>query len=231
MMWRERNDGCLGWGLGILFLVITSVFWLVGAVFDREDRPDMDIYWLNQRIGDDFAGGIDGWNSPLAVWDGEGMLNLTVPTGEGFGAVVHERPLGDVSIEATFREIDVPAGSTASIGVMCRAREEGSGYYFVVASNGQYSIQLARLGEDDLDMLVNWKETDALLPFSQRNLINAACVQDYLALYVNGRYVAEVTDRTYSHGRVGLTTAATGSGGEITANVDAVQVWQAAARR
>ena len=63
-----------------------------------------------------------------------------------------------------------------------------------------------------LKFLQNPCETNTLEDFvlcsRAENRIRAVCVGDYLAMYVNGTFVGDATDDTYSVGQVGLVGAA-----------------------
>jgi hypothetical protein len=88
-------------------------------------------------------------------------------------------------------------------GVLCRVNETGAGYAFVVSSDGFGGI--ARTDGRSLVFLADWREHDAIQTGQNRNTIRAICVDDYLALYVNDEWVADVRDSTYPDpGQVGL---------------------------
>jgi hypothetical protein len=90
-------------------------------------------------------------------------------------------------------------------GVMCRASSAGKGYYFVISADGNFSIR--RGAGNAVDPLVQWQATTALNTQTGRNLLRVVCVGDYLALYINGQFVADTTDRYYRRGSIGLTAA------------------------
>jgi hypothetical protein len=91
-------------------------------------------------------------------------------------------------------------------GVMCRADSSGDGYYFMMNPNGNFSIQVG--DSTGIRPLVEWKRSKAIKADIDRNTIRAVCVGDYLAMYINDTFVAEVSDDTYSSGYIGLSVAA-----------------------
>lgn len=105
--------------------------------------------------------------------------------------------------------VQFSAVETNAYGLVCRGsttdgREDG--YYFLVGGDGSYSIRVGRNG--DVERLVAWARSGAVNDGAALNTIRAVCVDDYLALYVNGTFVADVRDRTYQRGAVGFALAA-----------------------
>lgn len=125
---------------------------------------------------------------------------------EGFVWGLNTQEHTDVvlEVEATPLTINFDNG----YGVMCRAdtANNGDGYYFMINANGYYSIRIGQ-GSDILP-LVDWTQSDAIRTEIDQNTIGAACIDDNLAMYVNGEVLAEVTDETYASGYAGLTIAA-----------------------
>ena len=64
-----------------------------------------------------------------------------------------------------------------------------------------------------------WTRTDAIQQGRGINRIRIVCVDDYLALYVNGQFVAEARDSLFASGYAGL-TAAVPEGGEVDVRFD-----------
>lgn len=111
-------------------------------------------------------------------------------------------------------------------GVMCRARSGGKGYFFVISADGNFSIR--RGAGNAIDPLIPWQNTPAINTETGRNLLRVVCQQDYLALYINGQFVADATDRYYRRGAIGLTAALptrAKSGDVVDVIFDNVRVW------
>lgn len=91
---------------------------------------------------------------------------------------------------------------------------DGDGYVFLIQGGGSFAIMRAR--GRDLTPLVDWKASDAINRGPSENHIRAICADDYLALYVNDKFLGDATDSTYSSGQVGLAaSAATRLGAQI----------------
>ena len=97
-------------------------------------------------------------------------------------------------------------------GVICRGSTDPlgtNGYYFLIAADGSYSIRIGQYRE--VNGLVKWRSHQAINEGLSRNRIRVICIDDYLALYVNDTFIADVRDDTYSRGYLGfvVTTEAT----------------------
>lgn len=110
-------------------------------------------------------------------------------------------------------------------GLMCRASPSGNGngYYFLISADGAYTIR--RGAGDQVTALVPWRTSRALNRGQVINRLRIVCIGDYLALYVNGEFVAEARDNRYHTGVAGLAVAAPNSPIEVT--FDRVLVWEA----
>lgn len=103
------------------------------------------------------------------------------------------------AVEATDEAVDTEATSEPSYG-------EGDGYLFLIQGSGSYAILRSR-GRDVVP-LVNWTVSDQINVGPGSNHLRAICLGNYLALYVNDQFMADVTDDTYSSGQVGLVASA-----------------------
>lgn len=114
-----------------------------------------------------------------------------------------------------------------AFGIVCRASfdaDSANGYYFLVGADGSYSIRRGRQGE--VEGLVKWATHDAINRGSRINRVRAVCIEDYLALYVNGTFITEVRDDTYRDGVVGFAVA-TESGSQIDVTFDNLTIYTA----
>lgn len=110
--------------------------------------------------------------------------------------------------------IDVDASQFSAhepnaFGVICRGAlsdETANGYYFLIGGDGSYSIRKGQFGE--INALVTWARSDAVREGAALNRIRAVCIHDYLALYVNDQFVADVRDSTFHSGYIGFAAAA-----------------------
>jgi len=109
--------------------------------------------------------------------------------------------------------IEVTANQASSFennayGVMCRAdtSNNGDGYYFLISGDGYYAISKGQ-GED-VNEIVEWATSSAINQGQASNTIRAVCIDNYLALYVNGKFVADTEDSDYASGYAGFAATA-----------------------
>ncbi len=120
----------------------------------------------------------------------------------GLNEVEHD----DVVMEVTATQLS--SHENNAYGVMCRSdtSNNGDGYYFLISGDGYYAISK---GEgDNVTELVEWATSSAINQGQATNTIRAVCIDDYLALYVNGKFVADTTDGDYASGYAGFAAAA-----------------------
>ncbi|MGJ3239596.1 MAG: hypothetical protein ACFE0Q_12880 [Anaerolineae bacterium] len=111
-------------------------------------------------------------------------------------------------------------------GVMCRANVENNleGYHFWISDRGEVAILLYDRTEETYEYLVDWVETDAVIP-GETNILQAVCVDEYLALYVNGQFIIETVDVTYETGVAGLVLRNFDNSEDARAEFDDLYVW------
>lgn len=115
-------------------------------------------------------------------------------------------PLTAEATAETTPESTGAAALTATPMPTLAAISQGDGYAFLIQGSGSYAIMRARSRQ--LTPLINWTASDAIQQGPARNHIRAVCVGNYLALYINDRFVASATDDTYTSGQVGLAASA-----------------------
>lgn len=120
----------------------------------------------------------------------------------------------------------ISADDQALYGVRCRASvaNPANGYYFMISGDGNYSIRYG--AGNAIDPLVKWQASGAIRRGRQPNTLRAICDGDYLALYINGEFVAEVTDTRYREGYTGIALALPPSGGDVAeVAYERLRVW------
>lgn len=135
----------------------------------------------------------------------------------GFIWALNSEAHTNVVIQADTRQLSTYANN--AYGLMCRAAptNNGDGYYFLISGDGSYTI---RSGATDVVRgLIKWEPTDAIQQGQAINRIRIVCIDDYLALYVNGRFVAETRDDRYQRGFAGI-AAAVPEGGDVDVAFD-----------
>jgi len=193
----------------VLFIVILLV--IVGALVltaGGEDDPDhaldeIDVADVSVTIdfssADDFETDAFEDGSRIVIENGEYVLTATNAdrsrylVGKSIWGEDESTPypsLKNVVIEV---EAQPRAGDEDNwYGVMCRVGADGSGYAFLIGADGFWSIAVS--DGRSLDTLEEWRQSDTIKKGNSRNIIQAYCVDDYLALYVNGEFVGDHRD-------------------------------------
>lgn len=96
-------------------------------------------------------------------------------------------------------------GEASGFGIMCRVDPDNveNGYSFLITSDGFYSIGIWEDNEfDSLLDEVFVRSSD--LEEEDSYTMTVVCVDEYLALYVDGELIGEVEDDTYDEGYTGV---------------------------
>ncbi len=100
-------------------------------------------------------------------------------------------------------------------GVICRYSDSENFYFFLISSDGYAGIGRYISGEKELLNHETLLPTDAIATAEESNLIQAACVDNDLTLWINGEKVAEATTAELSRGDVGLIVGTYEAGGVV----------------
>jgi hypothetical protein len=122
--------------------------------------------------------------------------------------------------------MQLSAHDNNAYGVICRGalNNNAAGYYFLIGGDGSYSIRKGQA--DDVEALVGWSRTTAINRESNKNTIKAVCIDDYLALYINDKFVAATHDSAFKSGYTGFVVAVS-QGHEIDVIFDDLVIHEA----
>ena len=113
-------------------------------------------------------------------------------------------------------------------GVACRLEpgNSGRGYFFFISGDGYASIRWSN--GRSLEPIVSAAPSAHIRRGRASNRIRVVCIDDYLALWVNGEFVADARDGRAARGAVGLAALMHYAGRRLTVDFDDVKVWRAA---
>lgn len=168
---------------------------------------------------DDFSDVASGWTPASSAGSGpvdeatyaDGVYRIKVDQANSDVWVTPGLDLDDTRIVVD--AIKVGGDRNNRFGILCRAQGPGKFYVFLISSDGYFGI--GKINGMDYQLL----GSQALLPSekipkgSAYLRLRADCIQDRLALYVNGEKIFEVQDNEFQKGDVGIIAGAYNSGG------------------
>ena len=158
---------------------------------------------------DDFSDPNSGWES--GSWErgsveyADGKYRVTALGDAWFMWGEPYMKFSDSVMEVDAAQVSGPDSNNTGYGFFCRrneTEETSTGYALLISGDGYYSIQKSTGG--DYEFLLEWIQSDAILPPPALNRLRAECVGDALRLFANGVLLAEVTDTEYSTGDIAL---------------------------
>ncbi len=173
---------------------------------------------ITQFFGEypDYPGALlfqDGFSDPSSGWDRvqspEGMTDYE---GERYRIVVNAANADYWSNPGLYFEdvlIDVDALKNAGpddndFGILCRYQDTENFYFLIISSDGYYGIGIVLDGHQKLLEPPQMYHSEVIIPGNSINHIQAVCQGSRLALSVNGEFIAETYDSTFSTGDIGL---------------------------
>jgi hypothetical protein len=184
----------------------------LGAVL-LDEEFDQDTRWQSYRHPEqrvDFR--VESGAYRAQAWDGGFMWAL-------YDGAQHD----DVVIQVDTEQVSDDRNN--AYGVMCRASptDNGDGYYFLISGDGYYTIRAGT--RDGVRHIIPWTETEAVQQGRSINRLRIACIADYLALWVNGIFIAETRDSRFRRGFAALTAAAP-EGVTVDIRFDGLRIWE-----
>lgn len=212
------------------FILLIGIMTACNTSPDAPEAPQASVaYTLGETIAsytfdDDLT-----WQSfgleiiQFGAWQG---TYHAISAGGGYIWSLNYEEHSDVVMEVDVKSI--VASDTGSYGVICRAHpsNNGMGYYFLLDGAGRYGI---RRGDGTrVHVLTPWEEHPAIRNGVEVvNSLRVICIDDYLALYINGEFAAETRDDWFKSGMAGITANAI-EGNPVAADFDDLTIWEAA---
>lgn len=138
----------------------------------------------------------------------DNALLLSVGADLGYLSAGNNLSHRDVLIYARVRQTEGLLGN--GFGLLCRADKAGNGYWFLISSNGEFSIQVAGAAREELFPLVPWRYHSVIRQGMQANDLRIVCADNYLAFFINDVFVAEAFDDEYEEGELAVALGAVG---------------------
>lgn len=215
-------------GISVSRLGVVLVLLLIGASAACQPRPTQTIAMGDMLLEEDFSERFSWQNyaDPAIQVDfrvEDGAYRAQARDG-GFMWALNAQAHTNVVIQVDTQQLSEYANN--AFGLVCRASpsKNGDGYYFMISGDGNYTLR--RGSTDRVRALIPWTYSAAIQQGRSVNRVRAVCIDDYLALYVNGDFVAETRDDYFSRGYTGL-TAAVPEGGDVDVTFDNLRIWSA----
>lgn len=210
----------------LILIILTSSCIASLETFQPAKLPSVGYRYLD-LIADETFDNIGDWRT----YDGGENLYMTVEDGvyridlSQRQIVWTQAPIqhDNVVIEATLTQRS--DYNYNAYGIACRLSpsNNGRGYYFLISGDGNYTIRWNN--GRSLDDIIPASPSSAINTGQAKNTIRAVCIDDYLALWINGTFVAEAYDKKASDGVVGLSGVMNYEGRNLTVEFDDLKVW------
>ncbi len=162
-----------------------------GSVLYQDDFSDPSSGWEN--YSDDDIGTMDYFDGYYRIHVlGEYQYLMTGP-GLIFSNVT-------VAVDS----IKVIGTSNDMYGLVCRATNPDNFYFFVVSSDGYYGIGKVIAGVQSMIASDGMLPSEIISQGKSKNHLVAECIDNQLALYVNGQHLMSVNDTDLDKGDAGL---------------------------
>jgi hypothetical protein len=181
-------------------------------------------------LQDEFSDPTSGWSTEdteiSAKWYEGGQLHALVKEASWVTYSTYDPP-GGMTFDDFYLEVDAalveypePGGE---VGVV--VRRDGASYYQLQIDEGGY-YKLRRHDDDGWTTLVDWAQSDVINQgLESVNRLGVLCLGPDLHFYVNGVYLAQATDSTYTTGQIGLSAGSYEEGGGVEAVFDNIVVY------
>lgn len=209
-------------------IILTSSCLATPETFQPEKLPSVGYRYLD-LIADETFNSVGDWRT----YDGGKNLYMTVEDGvyridlSQRQIVWSQAPIQHDNVIIEARVTQRSDYNHNAFGIACRLSpsNNGRGYYFLISGDGYYTIRWNN--GYSLDDIVPATPSSVIKKGQATNAIRAVCIDDYLALWINDKFVAEAYDTKASQGVVGLSGVMNYDGRNLTVEFDDLKVWDA----
>lgn len=210
-------------------LVILCLLFLAACnATSPEAKPSVEYQLGDIVYQNDFETDTGDWEAFGYAQIQFGISNGTynaISSGGGYITVSNQDVESNVVIVVQVQQVS--SDNNVSFGIVCRSQlaDPNVGYYFMISGDGQYGI---RLGDGRrVRPLVPWT-TDSSIKQGQGaiNNLRVVCIDDYLAFYINDKFVAETHYDWLKEGRTGFVVDAAKNVG-VAVQYDNLKIWDA----
>jgi len=154
---------------------------------------------------DDFSNPASGWqaesDSSAEVGYSDGGMRILVKVANSLAWASAGRALSDLYLTVEATQIAGPDDN--EYGVMVRMQDPQHFYRFSISGDGYYLVSKYD-GQEWRPLGTDWTPSDAIHPGAATNLLGVVCQGAQLTFLVNGVQLAQVEDKSYTRGDIGL---------------------------
>ncbi len=212
----------------LLVVALLTACTSMQALFERKRTPELGFRYGEMLFEDGFETGARwrSYESSAGLFLGvhEGVYRIDF-SGRKYVWTQREGEYADVVIEAEARQASDYDHNAYGLACRLDPANSGRGYFFLISGDGQASIRWSN--GRSLEPIVAAAPSAHVRQGQSSNRLRIVCIEDYLALWVNGRFVAEARDGRAGQGAVGLAGVMNYAGKRLTVDFDDIRVWRA----
>jgi len=191
--------------------------------------PELGFRYLTRLVDDGFDNG-ERWRqftseSELNMGVGDGVYRIDF-SGRQYVWAEREGQHRDIVMEVNATQISDYDHNAYGLACRLDAAGSGRGYFFLISGDGYASIRWSN--GRSLEPIVSAAPSEHIRRGASSNRLRVVCIEDYLALWVNGHFVAEARDQRASHGAVALAGVMNYAGRRLALEFDDLKIWRAA---
>ena len=192
-----------------LFLVLFLTACQSSLIAELVTKSGQELYH------DDFSDNSAGWPQTISINGSLGYIEGTyrmVVQSPGYDLwAVSGHTYRDVQIEVDATRLAGPVSNR--FGLICRFQDIENYYFFIISSDGYYTMGKVYNDETSLLGQVMMVYSSAIMQDNGINHLRFDCIGDTLKGYVNGQLIAATNSSDFSGGDAGLITGSFDEGG------------------
>lgn len=213
----------------LLVVALLTACTSMQELIERKRTPELGFRFGDMLFEDGFETGAR-WRSYessgglfLGVVDGVYRIDFS---GRKFVWTQRAGAYADVVVEAEARQASDYDHNAYGLACRLDPANGGRAYFFLISGDGHASIRWSN--GRSLEPIVAAAPSAHIRQGQSSNRLRVVCIDDYLALWVNGRFLAEARDGRAGQGEVGLAGVMNQAGKRLAVDFDDIRVWRAA---
>jgi len=173
---------------------------------------------------DDFSDQSSGWDDAFDEHTlkqyGATKYHIEVDAPNLFAWGVANRDIADFVLEVVTKQWEGPDNN--SYGVIFRVQDKDNFYRFDITGDGFFL--LSKYVNANWLTLADWSQSPAINTGPSENRLRVSALNSRISVYVNGQFLAEVTDESFRRGDIGFFAGTFNEPG-VHVSFDDLQIW------